>query len=350
MVNKNAELLASALSVITNQTVVSHNEYLKNQNSEILFKDLSSDALHKSSLVGGLVSTDLNDLAQKPQVEVDDNIMDLDYEEYTPIGGISIIVRSLTGKSIKFQVTPGTTISKLKHQIQNSQGVPSNEQRLIFAGKQLEDSNTLNDYNITKDSTLHLILRLRGGGAITFIIPEDALDTTFDYDFTSVNDVGLVFMRGSYQYRRPCGWNRIALKVLNKYEDNKWLGGISRKWRYHSEVEEWPVSYHGTGSWNGKTMAEDAYARSTGKNFPYSQGIYTTPDINVAARYAEKFVHDGAEYRVVFQNRVNPATLSILSAADTNIGDFWISPRDTDVRPYGMCTKKKGLINYKFFY
>lgn len=52
MVKKNAELLASALSVITNQTVVSHDEYLKKKNDGILFKDLNSDALHKSSLVG----------------------------------------------------------------------------------------------------------------------------------------------------------------------------------------------------------------------------------------------------------------------------------------------------------
>ncbi|CAJ0850726.1 5295_t:CDS:2 [Entrophospora sp. SA101] len=313
MVNRNAELLASALSIITNQTVVSHDEYLKNKSSGILFKNLDNDALHKSSLVGGLVSTDLNDLAVKPDFKID-NLMDADDEEDIPAppNGMQIIVRVLTGKSIKFTVTPGTTIEKLKRQIQNSQGIPSDQQRMIFAGKQLEDGRTL----------------------------KDALDPKFDFDFTSVRDTGLTFMRGNFQYRRPCGWNRIALQVTNKYEDNKWLGGVTHKFRYASEADEWPVSYHGTGTFNGKTMAQDAYEHSAGKNFPYSTGIYSTPDINVAVRYAEKFVHNGAEYRVVFQNRVNPATLSILSAADTNCGEFWISPRDTDVRPYGMCTKK----------
>ncbi|CAJ0644437.1 608_t:CDS:2 [Entrophospora sp. SA101] len=307
MVNRNAELLASALSIITNQTVVSHDEYLKNKSSGILFKNLDNDALHKSSLVGGLVSTDLNDLAVKPDFKID-NLMDADDEEDIPAppNGMQIIVRVLTGKSIKFTRTDVLLV-------------------IIISWTRL---------------TLHLVLRLRGGGAISYIIPEDALDPKFDFDFTSVRDTGLTFMRGNFQYRRPCGWNRIALQVTNKYEDNKWLGGVTHKFRYASEADEWPVSYHGTGTFNGKTMAQDAYEHSAGKNFPYSTGIYSTPDINVAVRYAEKFVHNGAEYRVVFQNRVNPATLSILSAADTNCGEFWISPRDTDVRPYGMCTKK----------
>jgi len=74
-----------------------------------------------------------------------------------------IFVKTLTGKTITMDLEDSDSISTIKQKIQDKEGIPADQQRLVFNGKQLEDDKTVGDYNIQAEANIHLVLRLKGG-------------------------------------------------------------------------------------------------------------------------------------------------------------------------------------------
>ncbi|XP_073327968.1 uncharacterized protein [Pagrus major] len=170
-------------------------------------------------------------------------------------------------------------------------------------------------------------------------------DPQFNRDYRKLKDTE-TYYRGGEVYERPCGWQRFALKVLDDYDGNAWLGTRYRSTQ--SVPGEWPVSYHGTSKKGADGIIQGHYKPGSGQK--YGRGIYSTPYIKEALQYAKTFTSKktGKKYSVILQNRINPQYRQ-----KYNNDKYWLIPIPSGsgaeeeqkmveraIRPYGLLLKE----------
>ena len=336
-VSTNKSFLAGALSALSGQSIVAQKDAKTNPDPMEMSSMAKALTEATSPMDAASLIFSLDSLHKHTLQWVGDSQKVAALPSPTDIG---IKVKSLTGNFILLVVNPADTIAEVKAKIQEKEGIPSDQQRLFFTGTYLEDRKVVGDYSIESDSTLHLVLRLRGGGPISHELDPKMLDEKYNYDFTNRTPEGQAFKRGDRTYQRPYGWKRIAMNVKDKYGGSTWLGGVGGGIREKSNVGEWPVSYHGTRKEAAEAIAAAGFDLSKGKRFKYGKGIYSTPDPSEAERYATVFKWEDKDYKVMLQNRVNMDDTIVVPDGNRNGSEYFVTASEDHIRPYGILIKQ----------
>jgi len=334
------KLLIAGLSKQLGVKVVIKDKTINDTQQQIHFADYSA-ILHGIPVV------------EEELVEIEDKKIDSKKKNESKIG-LKVNVKSLQGDYEAFDCGPGTTVRELKQSISKKwPKAPVKGQKLLFAGKELEDHHQLGEH-IQKITTIHLIIlklpekdkidegtsssgdndsegssstvntiskpKLRSSRhsedvTILYLNADEMLAPKYDFKYPDADTTR--FERGGKEYKRPVGCLRYALNVLGRYDTNSWLSDKSHGW---------PVCFH----------------CNTEKFLPMDQvkigDVYASPDYQLAFDSADSFEYEGEEYKLFYQDRVNPD--KIKETIQTVRGTYWVVSSGTDIRPYGICIKK----------
>ena len=243
-------------------------------------------------------------------------------------------LKTLTGKSIKIFIDRSSLVGTLKLKIQDVEGIPADQQRLITGGKQMEDWRRISEYEVEDDTFIHLVLRLGGARPSASLLDPKMFDSSKNCDFTWLQDDGPTYKRGNHVYKMPFGWNRIALNVKDKYDDNKWFGDDPGpdNFRVSGLKDEWPVAYHGKAKLFHKILLTVEANQGTKRNL--EKGFYTSPDPLVAEESAPVFTFKSRKFKVMIQSRVNMNDTSVVCYKK-----FYATGNPDNIRPCGLLIK-----------